>query len=443
MTPRPVGSLGRRLSWWLALKTLVGLGAVCALVYYVFAMSVSARQTERLLEMENLVRHVLEEASVDGDLKELRHRLDDFVAAHVDFGLLLQADAGLPLYQSAAMPAPSRSRTSKFSFPLTVGDARSLDVTMRMGTRRDEQLLQHLAWTLLGAAAIGAVVVSIGGFALVRRGLAPVRDLIEQTRHLAADSIRRQLDGSAQPEELQPLVAQFNALLHRLEQAYDQLEGFNADVAHELCTPLTTLISATELALRGPRRDEEMREILISNLEELRRLTGIVKDMLFLSHADHGVKARREATPSLAQVAASVVEYHEAALDEAHLGVRINGDAAADVDVALLRRALSNLIGNATRYAAPDTTLQVEIAELPKRQVSITVVNRGSTIPADQLPRLFDRFFRGDNVRAAADEHHGLGLAIVAAIARMHGGQPLARSGGDTTSIGLTLAAAG
>lgn len=442
MIRRRVGSLGQRLSWWLALETLVGLGAVCTVVYVAFAISVSARQVDTLSQKQVLIRHVLDEASTDGDLAELKHRLDDFLAGHADLGLVLQAEGSPPLYRSARIAAPSHARTSIFTVPFAIPDTRSINAMLTLDTHPDEQLLRRLAVTLLSAAAAGALLVSMGGFLLVRRGLAPVRGLVEQTRHLAADSLRRLLDGSAQPDELQPLVEQFNALLRRLNQAYEQLEGFNADVAHELCTPLTTLISATELALRKSREADELREVLISNLEDLRRLSGIVKDMLFLSHADRGATARRESAPSLAAIATSVAEYHEAALEEARVGIRIVGDAAAEVDVALLRRALSNLIGNATRYAKPDSTLQVEITELPRRRICIAVVNQGPTISADQLPRLFDRFFRGDSVRSAGEEHHGLGLAIVAAIARMHGGQPIARSADGVTAIGLTLSAA-
>ena len=275
----------------------------------------------------------------------------------------------------------------------------------------------------------------------MRRGLAPVRDLVEQTRQLAADTLRRQLDGSAQPEELKPLVEQFNALLQRLSQAYEQLEAFNADVAHELCTPLTTLISSTELSLRRKRSADELREVLGSNLEELRRLSGIVHDMLFLSQADRGAEARREPVPSLAALAASVVEYHEAALEEAQVAIEIVGDAAGEVDAALLRRALSNLIGNATRYATPASTVRLEIAQVPEGEVRVLVVNRGETISTSHLPRLFDRFFRSDSARRDGESHHGLGLAIVSAMARMHGGRPMAQSDGGRTSIGLTLAA--
>ena len=446
MNHRPVGSLGRRLSCWLALQTLAGLGAVCAVVYVVAAMSLSARQTESLIQKQALIRHVLDEAAVDGDMAVLKHRLDDFLLGHEDLSLTLQAGADEPLYRSGGAAKPTAERSSQFDLPFSLRGApqgaRLVTATLILDTRSDQRLLQRLASTLFAAAAVGALLVSLGGFRLVRRGLAPVRDLVEQTRQLAADSLRQRLDGTAQPDELQPLVEQFNALLHRLNQAYEQLEGFNADVAHELCTPLTTLISATELALRKTRSADDLREFLGSNLEELRRLSGIVHDMLFLSHADRGAIARREAVPSLAAVAAAVIEYHEAALEEARLDVQIIGDAPCEVDIALVRRVLSNLVGNATRYASRGSTVKVEIAEQPGRQLRIAVINQGATIPAEQLPRLFDRFFRGDSARSDAGSHHGLGLAIVAAIARMHGGRTLARSDGGVTSIGLTLCAA-
>jgi two-component system heavy metal sensor histidine kinase CusS len=437
---RRVGSLGRRLSWWLALETLAGLGAVCTVVYVAFAANLSARQIETLSQKQGLVAHVVGEASIDRDLSELKHRLDDFLASHTDLGLVLQEGAEPPLYRSAQIAPTDRARTATFSVPFALAQAGAIDATLTLDTQPDARLLSRLAVTMLSAAAAGTLLVSIGGFLLVRRGLAPIRDLVEQTRHLAADSLGRRLDGSAQPDELLPLVEQFNALLGRVNQAYEQLEGFNADVAHELCTPLSTLISASELALRKSRAVDELRDVLVSNLEDLRRLSGIVQDMLFLSHADHGATARREPAPSLAVIAASVAEYHEAALEEARIGIRIAGDAGAEVDVALLRRALSNLIGNATRYATPGTTLQVNIAQSSDAEVSITVVNRGPTIEVGQLPRLFDRFFRCDGTRTAADQHHGLGLAIVAAIARMHCGHPIAQSESGATSIGLTVA---
>jgi two-component system heavy metal sensor histidine kinase CusS len=119
------------------------------------------------------------------------------------------------------------------------------------------------------------------------------------------------------------------------------------------------------------------------------------------------------------------------------------GDASGDFDTGLLRRALSNLIGNATRFAAPESSVKVEITELPDKQIRVAVVNRGEPIDAAQLQRLFDRFFRADAARCEAEAHHGLGLAIVAAIASMHGGSTFAQSDQGLTTIGLTFPESG
>ena len=226
------------------------------------------------------------------------------------------------------------------------------------------------------------------------------------------------------------------------------MEAFNADVAHELNTPLTTLISSCELALRKPRSAVELQDILASNLEDLQRMAGIVADMLFLSHADRGTEARRSAKVSLAELASEVAEFHEAVLQEAHLQVLIDGDASVAVDARLVRRALSNLLGNASRYAEAGSTITIEISqsvvETPdgkRDNVSIAVINRGAEIDHIHLPRLFDRFYRADASRAHANLNHGLGLAIVAAIARMHGGTAFATSSSGITKIGISLPA--
>ena len=119
--------------------------------------------------------------------------------------------------------------------------------------------------------------------------------------------------------------------------------------------------------------------------------------------------------------------------------MRIDGDALIAVDEALFKRAVSNLLGNATRFAEPKSLVTVRIAPDASDHVQVVVQNRGPSIGTDQLPRLFDRFFRIESSRDCCDVHHGLGLAIVAAIARMHAGAPLAECDGGTTRIGFTL----
>jgi len=434
--------LSGRLSRRLALQSLAVLTLVCAAVYAATALGFQVRQRETLAQKEAQIRHLMTEADGGLDADALRHKLDDVLVGRNDLSLRLQHLDGTAFYEkSPAAFQSSGAPEVRFALPTSPNDGPSLQATLGLDTSSDRRLLRRIALSLIVAALAGTLLVSAGGFVLVRSGLRPVRDLVEQTRQLAADTLHQRLDGSAQPRELEPLIAQFNDLLARLGRAYEQLEGFNADVAHELGTPLANLIASTELALRKSRDADELREVLGIHLEDLHRMAGIVRDMLFLSQADRGALARRAPIESLAAVAAEVGDYHEAALDEAGLRFEVSGDAAGAFDVPLLRRALSNLIANAARHAERGSMVRTEIDVDGHRRVRLVVVNRGDPVSPEHLPRLFDRFFRVDPSRSDAARHHGLGLAIVAAIARMHAGHPIAASTDGLTSIGLVIVA--
>lgn len=440
-------SLRSRLSWWLAVQSLAGLGAVCLVVYLVTAAGFAVRQEDALQQKEGILRHLLtDREGHPAATLQARHPLDDFLAGHENFRLLVTTGDGQRVYAGAADAAPLAA-ARELRFEVARGADAPLQVQLRMDVQPDQALLRRLAITLALAALAGTVVVSLGGFVLVHLGLAPVRQMAAQTRELSARTLHQRLDGTGQPAELQPLVGQFNALLGRLQKAYAQMEGFNADVAHELCTPLATLLANNELALRSLGRGGgaagkagEVAEVLASNLEELQRMTGIVNDMLFLSQADRGARARRMPVASLAAVAAQVADYHEAALQEAGLALQVVGDATGAFDVPLLHRALSNLIGNATRYALAGSTVRVCLAQRPHGAVELVVENRGPDVDPQVLARLFDRFYRADPARSHSQANHGLGLAITDAIARMHGGRTLATSAQGTTRIGMELA---
>lgn len=428
------GSLGRRLARWLALLALAGLALTCVGIYTATALSFRDRQTETLRQKQLQVRHLVTEGHVLGNAA-LTHKLDDALVGRQDLTLVLTDDEGRTLY---ARPALATGRTT-LSTPFEISTATGLvKAVLTLDASDDDHVLSRLAQTLVAAALAGTLVIAAGGFMLVQLGLRPLRDLGSQVQALAADTLHRRLDGSAQPQELAPLVSHVNELLERLHRAYAQLEAFNADVAHELFTPLATLIGGTEVALRKARDAAALREVLGAHLEDLQRMSQIVQDMLFLSQADRGAQARREPVASLARMVSDVAELHEAALEEAGLQWRVEGDAAGTVDVRLLQRALSNLIGNATRHARPGSCVTVSI-DRAAEEVSLRVGNEGDTIAPEHLPKLFDRFYRVDAARTGGARNHGLGLAIVAAIARMHGGRVVAESAAGRTSIGLTV----
>ncbi|MBI5716311.1 MAG: heavy metal sensor histidine kinase [Burkholderiales bacterium] len=434
-------SLGRRLSIWLAVQGLLVALLISALVYAINAWRLRERQFDELQRKRDVVRHALAETAVSGDLAELKHRFDDFLAGHDDMDLRVAAPGGLIVYASSRRgqgAAAARIEKARWTDHWPAREGSRVDVELSLDIGPDELFLRRLGIALFLASLAGAALVSVTGLLIVRRGLRPVRALSAQVESMALDHPHLRLDGSAQPLELLPLVERFNVLLARVERAYAQLEAFNADVAHELRTPLTTLIGASELALRRARPADELREVIGANLEDLHRLAGIVNDMLFLSRADRGEAARRTAVESLAGALADILDFHEAALHERNLTVRVEGDARGQCDIALLRRALSNLLSNANRYAAPGSVVKVVIASTGKR-VRLCVVNRGEPIAPEHLPRLFDRFFRVERSRRQPGTHYGLGLAIVAAIARMHGGAPFATSEDGLTTIGIEI----
>jgi two-component system heavy metal sensor histidine kinase CusS len=145
-----------------------------------------------------------------------------------------------------------------------------------------------------------------------------------------------------------------------------------------------------------------------------------------------------QARQEISAIVREVADYHEAALAEGDVELTVSGDAAGAVDVSLIKRALSNLLGNAIRYATPGTPIEIRIEQQPD-SIELSVTNQGEPVEPMHQERLFDRFFRADASRAMGEAHHGLGLSIVAGIARMHGGAPFVNSSLGGTTIGFSV----
>ena len=296
----------------------------------------------------------------------------------------------------------------------------------------------HLLMALVSLALVGVVLAALLGFWVSRLGLKPLEKLSEEAQKLAPPKLSGRLQLSPLPPELKQFVNSFNATLDRVEQAYSRLESFNADVAHELRSPLTNLIGQTQVALTRGRSAEHYLEVLESNLEELERLRSIINDMLFLASADQGSKATKLTSTSLANEVATTLEYLDFILEDAQVQVQVSGDAQVRIEIAHLRRALINLLSNAVQHTEPGRVIQVRI-EVEEHQVSIGVANPGSPISSEHLTRLFERFYRVDASRSNSGNNHGLGLAIVKAIALMHGGDVFVRSDHGMNTFGIHL----
>ena len=296
---------------------------------------------------------------------------------------------------------------------------------------------------LLGLSLAAVLAVALMGYWIARVGLKPLERLSAEALALRPKTLSQRLPVAALPVELKALTEAFNGALARLEEAYAQLEAFNADVAHELRTPLANLIGGTQVALSRQRSAPEFQEVLASNLEDLERLRSIVNDMLFLARADRGEAATGLVRTPVAEEVRKTIEFFEFVLDESGVQVRIEGDLAmeAGLETALFRRAMSNLLQNAIEHSAPDAQLVVTLREEADASW-ITVSNPGEPIARAHLSHLFDRFYRVDAARHGLGQHHGhgLGLAIVKAVAGMHGGQVAATSEGGINTFGFSVA---
>lgn len=309
----------------------------------------------------------------------------------------------------------------------------AIDSTPYMGT------LDAFTRTLLMITALGALIVALLGYAVSKIGLRPLGALSNQAQHLVPGDHGQRLDTTTLPKELQQLASSFNGVLERQEIAWRQLESFNADVAHELRTPLTNLIGQTQLGLSRRRSHEELEELLGSNLEELERMTSIVNDMLFLSHAHAGIHASQLTRISLRDETFKTAEYVEPSFAEKQLSLEVEGDVTAHIDRRLFHRSLANLLENSARHSPRHSTIMVRLSE--KQSLAwVAVSNPGESIAPEHLHRLFERFYRVDPSRTKSDTHQGLGLSIVRAVAIMHKGDVFARSENGINTFGLTFA---
>lgn len=325
------------------------------------------------------------------------------------------------------------------SHPLpAAGERPPVQLIVAEGKREIQAAQWLLAAGIMVLSLLAVAAVSTLGWWIARRGLAPVDRLSAYARKLDVRDLTLRLPADHLPTELEGLVVSLNEALDRLQRAYEQLSAFNADVAHELRTPLGNMIGETQVTLTRARSSAALQSTLQSNLEELERLRNIVNAMLFLARADRGESARDLVEVSLREETTKAAEFMDMLMEDAGMSLRVEGDARARVEGSLYARAITNLLDNALRHGAPGGTIEVLITEAGET-VSVSVRNRAAPLPREALEHLFDRFYRADPSRTGSDQNHGLGLAIVKAVAQLHGGTVFATCEEGHVCIGLRL----
>lgn len=295
--------------------------------------------------------------------------------------------------------------------------------------------LDGFSYTLWIVMALAGVLTLLAGWLGVHQGLAPLRTLGDAMQKVNPDKLDVYMNTDDVPEELVGLVKSFNLMTSRLKESFEKLTNFSSDIAHELRTPLANIITQTQVGLGKHRDLEEYKELLYSNLEEMERLAKMINEMLWIAKSDNGLITIEKSQINLHQEVSTIKDFFEALLEENEITLSFQMDAPSlEFDRAMLQRTLSNLISNAIRYTEPGNTIAIKSWETLE-SIYIAVENPGSDIPAEYLPKLFDRFYRIDPSRQKGTEGTGLGLSIVRAIVVAHGGSINATSGDGLTSF--------
>jgi heavy metal sensor kinase len=325
-------------------------------------------------------------------------------------------------YRSAVTPAGARMRILTAAH--TVGPAQYL---IRV-TRSEEQVRRELRELLVGFGLgfpIAIVCAGIGGYHLARRALRPVERMAAQAQSITADQLRVRLPVDNAADELGHLATVFNALLARIEEAFDRLKRFTADASHELRTPLTAIRSVGEVGLREPRDVTAYREVIGSMLEEADRLTRLVDSLLFLSRADSGHTPVTRESVQLADLAREVAGHLWVLAEERSQTVIVEAEVPteAQVDLVLLREALVNVVDNAIKYSQAGAEIHIRVLSKAQGGPAIEVIDAGPGIAPEHQARIFDRFYRVDEGRSRDRGGSGLGLAIARWAVEANGGR--------------------
>jgi len=433
------------------------LFAACTAVVSLFAGVLFSRASEaHFVELDQQLLEGkligLRRALHDTQSRESEIRLADELSRQADLSLRITGSDGRRWYDSSAnLPdllaqQPGLSTVNDdgtdyrvLNAPLFEDKPDSPQLTLLLDITHHQhflQRMQHLIWLTVGLSALATAL--LGAWA-ARSGLRPLRRMSAIASGVSVHSLNARLPEASMPPELAEMAHSFNAMLGRLDDSFQRLSAFSADIAHELRTPLSNLLTHTQVTLTRPRPLEDYREALHSNLEELQWMAQLVNDMLYLAKADHGLLMPTREPLDLGQEVDVLLEFFAPLAEDARVILSREGTASIEGDRNMLRRALSNLLDNALRFTPAEGEVRVRISQQPK-VLGLVVENTGEGIAAELLPRLFDRFYRADPARQeGSSEHVGLGLAITQSIIRAHGGQIRCESGDGWTRFLIEL----
>lgn len=427
-----------------ALYSLVLALSLCAFggsAYLAMKHSIRGSVNSALRERLEGVQKIIDEdgprgpAALEDELREYADGMGNMQRLRVEdsSGAVYFASRGLekPLAnpQSGAPVRPFRANIGGGDYEVILHNAivegRQYQVTLATSLRDYNWAIARFRLILFALVPALLVVASLGGYWMSHRALAPVDEITQAARGIGAQDLARRLTVHKTGDELERLADTLNEMLVRLDGAFQRVTRFTADASHELRSPVAVMRASAELALRKSRSEEEYREALAQILREAEKVSHLIDQLLVLARADSGSAVLpmnptdlRETVHSACNQLGHMAESKGLALSEQlpDRNLVVNGDALS------LERLFLILLDNAVKYTPTGGKIDVRLSTDNGSAIA-EVRDTGIGIASEDIPHIFDRFYRADRARSREFGGAGLGLAIGRWIAEAHGGE--------------------
>ncbi len=353
------------------------------------------------------------------NLKEVSYpvfRTDLYAASHGKVVYAMRGNSPDNSFRSVALPVFSHGRLSQV-------------IQVGISLRNEIEDLERILVVMLVSIPLSLLLLGAGGWFLAGRALKPVKSITLSARKITAENLALRLAVTNPRDEIGQLAETFNSTLARLEESFARTKRFSVDVSHELRTPLTVLRGNTEIGLMCAKEPEEFRSILQSNLDEIHRMSDIIENLLELTRADEGKLSLVMEEVDLSVILRELIAQTKPHAEDKEIILSWIGIGGLCVwgDRKRLRQLFGTLLDNAIRYTPSGGNVHVTLEESAGR-AEISVRDSGVGIAPEDLPRIFDRFYRVDEARNRAHGGIGLGLSLAKSFAEAHGGNIMVES---------------
>ncbi len=461
------GSLAFRLTAGYALAGLLLVFFATASLYLVLLTELEKSTDLFLADKLNVLRTMLRERPNDLDALREEVELESAARRYEQFYIRLLDEQGTPLLTTPGMAEqldlpllvtqtrirPDRAlamegrhgqsfRVASATAPVGSPPSQTDTIQIAIDVSQEQELLARFRFWFWAMLMGSFVILPVVGYQIARHGIRPVEQMTNTARHISSTNLHERILPDGYPVELASLADTFNQMLDRLEESFGRISRFSADIAHDLRTPVNNIRGEAEVALARARSADEYRDVIGSCLEEAVRLSDLIGDLLFLARAESPLTHLHRETVNVAELLSGVREYYEASATDSGVSLTTMVDpkpVMAELDRTLVQRAVGNLVSNALAHTPPGGAVVLG-TNADFSTIRIHVSDTGVGIPAEALPKVFDRFFRVDSSRSQGSGGTGLGLSIVQSIAQLHGGNvEISSQPGQGTRVTLRM----